>query len=60
LQVKTSTLATRTKISKNKEKSQKILLKCRKWHFLKNLSLQIGRASFTKEGNQIPPEMHMK
>jgi len=48
------------KSRKNEEKSQKILLKCRKWHFLKNLSLQIGRASFTKERNQIPPEMHIK
>jgi len=28
------------KVKKNKEKSQKTLLKCRKWHFLENLSLQ--------------------
>jgi len=27
---------------KNEEKSQKTLLKCRKWHFLENLSLQAG------------------
>ena len=47
-------------LEKNEEKSQKILLKCRKWHFLKNLSLQTGRAGFTKEGNQIPPEMDIK
>jgi len=47
-------------LEKSKKNHKKLLLKCRKWHFLKNLSLQTGRASFTKEGNQIPPEMHIK
>jgi len=48
------------KSKKNEEKSQKTLLKCRKWHFLENLSLQTGEAGYNKVGNQILPQIHIK
>jgi len=48
------------KSGKNEEKSQKRLLKCRKWHFLENLSLQTGGAGFDKVENQILPQIHIK
>jgi len=49
-----------SKVKKNEEKSQKTLLKCRKWHFLEILSLQTGEAGYNKVGNQILPQIHIK
>jgi len=49
-----------SKVEKMKKNYKKTLLKCRKWHFLENLSLQIDKAGSNKMGNQIPPQMHIK
>jgi len=62
-QIKTQSTSIFKKISKaekNEEKSQKRLLKCRKWHFLENLSLQTGGAGSNKVGNPILPQIHIK
>jgi len=49
-----------SKVEKMKKNHKKRLLKCRKWHFLENLSLDTGKVVFDKVGNQIPPQMHIK
>ena len=48
------------KNKKNEEKSQKTLLKSRKWYFMENLSFQTGKAGYSKVGNQILPQIHIK